>query len=130
MHAGEPIIDQWASWLAMDAPRRVSPATIREYCRHLARFASWIESTLGLPFLPEHVTAYRMEWYLAEIEGQIQQKQRKHATYNKAVAVLTSFGMWLVSAGYITETPARRLRTLPEQPTPIKHWIRMLSSRS
>jgi site-specific recombinase XerD len=120
MHAGEPIIDQWASWLAMDAPRRVSPATIREYCRHLARFASWIESTLGLPFLPEHVTAYRMERYLAEIEGQIQQKQRKHAMYNKAVAVLTSFGMWLVSAGYITETPARRLRTLPEQPTPIK----------
>jgi hypothetical protein len=37
MHPGDPIIDQWASWLALDAPRRVSPATIRECCRHPAR---------------------------------------------------------------------------------------------
>jgi integrase/recombinase XerC len=61
-----------------------------------------------------------MERYLAEIEGQIQHKQRKHASYNKIVAVLTSFGMWLIQAGYTTETPARRLHTLPEQPTPMK----------
>jgi hypothetical protein len=51
MHPGEPINDQWASWLAMDAPRRVSPATIREYCRHLARFASNLRDAPALELL-------------------------------------------------------------------------------
>src|SRR5688572_5897569 len=51
MHPGEPIIDHWASWLAMDVPRRVSPATIREYCRHLARFASDLRDALALELL-------------------------------------------------------------------------------
>jgi hypothetical protein len=51
MHPGEPIIDQWASWLATDAPRRVSQAIIREYCRHLARFASDLRDAPALELL-------------------------------------------------------------------------------
>lgn len=59
-----------------------------------------------------------VEHYLADFEAQAQRRQRAHATYNKVVAVLASFGAWLVAAGHSTETPARRLRTLPEQRVP------------
>lgn len=115
-----PFVEQWARWLATDAPRRLIPATIQEYRRHLLAFADWFETTLGIAFVPDQVTANRMERYLAELEVLVRSKQRRHATYNKGVAVLSSFGAWLVVAGYSSETPARRLRALPEQPRPVQ----------
>ena len=115
-----PLVDQWTHWLLTEAPRRLTPATIMEYRRHLLAFGNWLEGMVGIPFLADQITPYRMERYLAEIEVQIRQKQRAPATYNKAVAVLTSFGAWLVTAGYVMETPARRLHTLPEQPRPVQ----------
>ena len=115
-----PFVDQWTHWLATAAPRRLLPATIQEYRRHLLAFADWVETTLGIPCVPDQITANRMERYLAEIEVLVRSKQRRHATYNKAVAVLTSFGAWLVVAGYRRETPAHRLRTLPEQSRPVQ----------
>ena len=115
-----PLVDQWTAWLATDAPRRLTPATVREYRRHLTAFADWQQTTLGIPFCPDQITTYRMEHYLAELEAQVQRRERAHATYNKVVAVLASFGAWLVAAGHSTETPARRLRTLPEQARPVQ----------
>ena len=115
-----PLVDQWTAWLATDAPRRLTPATVRVYRRHLTAFAHWLETTLGIPFCPDQIIAYRMERYLAELEAQVQRRQRAHATYNKIVAVLASFGAWLVAAGHSTEPPVRRLRTLPEQPRPVQ----------
>lgn len=115
-----PFVDQWARWLATDAPRCLIPATIQEYRRHLLAFADWVETTLGTICVPDQITANRMERYLGELEVLVRSKQRRHATYNKGVAVLTSFGAWLVVAGYSSETPARRLRTLPEQSRPVQ----------
>lgn len=114
------MIDEWTTWLATDAPRRLTEATIREYRRDLEIFVQWLESTLGVRGTVEQVTSYRMERYLAEIEALVRHNQRKPATYNKAVAVLTSFGAWLVTAGHVTENPARRLGTLPEQPGSVR----------
>ncbi len=34
-------------------------------------FADWLETIVGIAFLPNHVTAYRMERGLAEIEAQM-----------------------------------------------------------
>ena len=114
------MIEQWSTWLATDAPRRLAPATIRDYQRQLERFVDWLATTLGHNATPEQTTSYRMERYLSELEGQVRQHQRKPASYNKAVAALTSFGSWLVTSNQTRENPARRLRMLPETPGPVR----------
>ena len=73
-----PFVDQWTRWLATDAPRRLIPATIQEYRRHLLGFADWVETTLGITFVPDQITANRMERYLAELEVLVRSKQRRH----------------------------------------------------
>jgi integrase/recombinase XerD len=114
------MLEQWSAWLATDAPRRLSPTTIRDYQRQLERFVTWLATTLGQSAAPEQMTLYRMERYLSELEGQVRRHQRKPASYNKAVAALLSFGAWLVASEQTRENPARRLRTVPEPPGPVR----------
>jgi hypothetical protein len=38
----DPFLDQWADWLATDAPRRLTPTTIAEYKRQVRAFARWM----------------------------------------------------------------------------------------
>jgi len=114
------MIDQWTNWLATDAPRRLSQTTIRDYQRQLERFVAWLTTTLGHSATPEQMTSYRMERYLSELEAQVRQHQRRPASYNKAVAALTSLGTWLVTTNQTRENPARRLRTLAESPGPVR----------
>jgi site-specific recombinase XerD len=113
-------LDQWTDWLATDAPRRLAPTTIEEYKRQVVAFARWMETTLDVPFTPECITPYRMDQYAATLEVQVQRKARKPATLNKAVAALASLGAWLVATGVCADTPARRLRSIVEQPGPPK----------
>jgi integrase/recombinase XerD len=114
------LIDQWSIWLATDAPRRLARATIHDYQRQVERFVTWLATTLGHSATPEQMTSYRMERFLSELEGQVRRHQRKPASYNKAVAALTSFGAWLVASNQTRENPARRLRTVPEPPGPVR----------
>ena len=86
----------------------------------LTAFKASLETTLAIRFWPDQITAYRMEHCQVEVEAQVRRRQRAHATYNNVVAVLASCGAWLVAAGHSKETPARRLRTLPEQPRPVQ----------
>jgi site-specific recombinase XerD len=109
-------LDQWTDWLATDAPRWLAPTTIEEYKRQVVAFARWMETTLDVPFSPECITSYRMDQYAATLEAHVQRKIRKPATLNKAVAALASLGAWLVATGICTDTPARRLRSIAEQP--------------
>jgi site-specific recombinase XerD len=114
----QSLIDRWTQWLATDAPRRLAPATIQEYQWQLVAFARWMETMLDVSFAPESITAYRMEQYVATLEAQVRSKARKSATLNKAVAALSSLGAWLVAEGACADTPARRLRSMSEQPGP------------
>lgn len=114
------LLDRWANWLATQAPRRLVPATIAAYQQQVVAFAQWLATTLDVPLLPESITAYRIERYIEKLEAQVMRKERKPATFNKTVAALSSFGAWLVKAGYCRETPTRRLRSMPEQPGPPK----------
>jgi site-specific recombinase XerD len=116
----QSLIDGWTQWLATDAPRRLAPATIQEYQRQVVAFARWMETMLDVSFLPESITAYRMEQYVATLEAQVRNKARKSATLNKAVAALSSLGAWLVEEGACADTPARRLRSMGEQIGPPK----------
>src|SRR5690242_20502610 len=113
-------LDQWTDWLATDAPRRLAPATIAEYKRQVVAFAHWMDAMLGVSFQPEYITAYRIEQYVATLELQVHRKTRKPATVNKAVAALSSLGAWLVEIGICATSPARRLRTIGDQPGPPK----------
>jgi len=114
------LMDRWTYWLATDAPRRLAPATVQEYQRQVVAFARWMETTLAVSFAPESVTSYRMDQYVATLEAQVTRKVRKPATHNKAVAALASLGAWLVASGACADTPARRLRSMGEQPGPPK----------
>jgi site-specific recombinase XerD len=120
LSSDQPFLDQWTDWLATDAPRRLAPATIGEYKRQLVAFARWMETTLAVAFAPESITSYRVEQYVATLEVQITRKVRKSATLNKAVAALASLGAWLVEEGVCAASPARRLRTIGDQPGPPK----------
>ena len=120
LSSDQPFLDQWTDWLATDAPRRLAPATIGEYKRQLVAFARWMETTLAVSFAPESITSYRVEQYVATLEVQITRKVRKPATLNKAVAALASLGAWLVETGVCAASPARRLRTIGDQPGPPK----------
>jgi integrase/recombinase XerC len=113
-------LDQWTDWLATDAPRRLAPATIAEYKRQVVAFAQWMDAMLGVSFHPEYITAYRIEQFVATLELQVHRKTRKPATVNKAVAALSSLGAWLVETGVCAASPARRLRTIGDQPGPPK----------
>lgn len=113
-------LDRWTGWLATDAPRRLAPTTIVEYKRQVVAFAWWMETTLGVACVPEAITAYRVEQYVATLERQVTQKTRKPATVNKAVAALAALGAWLVESGSCAATPARRLRSLREELGPPK----------
>jgi len=113
-------LDPWIRWLATDAPRRLASTTRQEYQRQVVAFAQWMETTLDVSFSAESPTSYRMEQYVATLESLVLRKMRKPATVNKAVAALSSLGTWLVTTGACSETPARRLRSIAEQPGPPK----------
>ena len=113
-------LDHWTDWLATDAPRRLAPTTVVEYKRQLVAFARWMETTLTVSFAPESITSYRIEQYVATLELQVRGRTRKPATVNKAVAALSSLGAWLVEMGICAASPARRLRTIGDQPGPPK----------
>ncbi len=114
------LIPAWIAWVTTDAPRRLAVATIQDYQRQVRAFARWMETTLEVAFTAESITPYRLEQYVASLEGQVFRKCRKPATVNKAVAALTLLGAWLVTTETCADTPARRLRTMEEQPGPPK----------
>lgn len=78
-------LDHWTDWLATEAPRRLAPATVVGYKRQVVAFAGWAVS-----FAPESITSYRIEQNVATLELQVTRKIRKPATFNKAVAALSS----------------------------------------
>ena len=116
----QPLIARWTTWLATAAPRRLSPATISEYRRQVRFVAEWLDATLDLGLTADSLTSYRINQYLARLESQVQRHERQPATYNKAVAALASFGQWLVATGQVSTNPAQGLRTITEQPGPMK----------
>jgi site-specific recombinase XerD len=116
--ATRSLLDHWTEWLSHDAPRRLTPATIREYRRHVISFAEWLERSLGVPFQPEGITPARVEQYAALLTLQVQHNERKIATYNKQVVALSRLGTWLFDSGLCAENPARRLRTMTQPPGP------------
>lgn len=124
------LIYEWGQWLADASPRRVTATTIADYQQHMRAFAQWMATELDQPFTPDAITPYRMERYAMAMETSIHRHQRRHATYNKLVTICRLFGTWLVEQGYSTTNPARRLRLLPEQPTPVRtlspHVIRRM----
>ncbi len=116
----DPPFGAWNTWVATDAPRRLRPTTIRDYQWQLERFTQWLVRTLDLPWTANAITAYRVETYARSLEHRVEQHDLAPATYNKTVAALTSFGDWLVVAGHAVDNPARRLRSLPEQPRAVR----------
>jgi site-specific recombinase XerD len=116
----QTLLDQWAAWLATDAPRRLAPASILEYRRQVAGFAAWLGTTLAVDLTAAAITPYRVTQYLRQLEGQVQRHERQPATYNKAVAAVTSFGTWLVVTGQAVINPVQGVRTIREQPGPVK----------
>ena len=97
----QTLSNRWTDWLATDAPRRLSPATISDYRRQLRFFAEWMDRTLS-------------------VESQVQRHERQPSTYNKAVAALASFGHWLLATDQVAINPVQGLRTIAEQPGPVK----------
>jgi site-specific recombinase XerD len=108
------LLDHWTEWLSHDVPRRLTPATIREYRRHVISFAEWLEQSVGVPFQPEDITSARVEQYAAMLTLQVQHNERKIATYNKQVVALSRLGTWLLDSGLCAENPARRLCTMSQ----------------
>jgi site-specific recombinase XerD len=120
MTSDQTLCDRWTHWLATDAHRRLVPATIAEYRRQVMFFAEWLEKTLEVGFTADSLTAYRVNQYFQHLESQVHRQQRQPATYNKAVAALTSFGTWLVVSGLVVVNPAQGVRTMREQLGPVK----------
>ena len=86
MTQSKPLVDQCTAWLVTDAPRRLAPATVLEYRRHLTAFEAWLETTLGILFCPDQITAYRMERYLAELEAQVRRLGHSSLTTTRRYA--------------------------------------------
>jgi site-specific recombinase XerD len=119
MTSDQTLLDRWTDWLTTDAPRRLVPATITEYRRQVCLFGGWLE-TLAVVLAADSITAYRVNQYLRHLESQVQRHERQPATYNKAIAALSSFGTWLAVTGQAAVNPAQSARTIREQPGPVK----------
>ncbi|HEY1012630.1 MAG TPA: tyrosine-type recombinase/integrase [Herpetosiphonaceae bacterium] len=117
------LLADWTTWLATDAPRRIRPTTVVSYRRQVTFFAAWLTDELGIELTPAAVTPMRLDSYLDDLRVGL---HRKPATVNLAVAALQSFGAWMVEAGHLPNSPARRLRAIPEQPQPPKALSRSL----
>lgn len=79
-----------------------------------------MDRTLSVELSADHTTPYRISQYLSSVESQVQRHERQPSTYNKAVAALASFGHWLLATDQVANNPAQGLRTIAEQPGPVK----------
>ncbi len=102
----------------IEAEKRLSPLTVRNYRRDLARFVAWCEMCCTppiLPFDPQQIEEMHLrEWLLHRVQHVERGKKRElsHNALNRELSTLKGFFSFLHEQGILHKNPARHLKRL------------------
>ena len=90
-----------------------SKNTVRAYIRDVEEFIQWFSETVG-EFSPEQITVVDVQEYKSYLYNV---KRNKPVSVNRKLSALESFCEFLVSAGYLKENPAAKVKKIKYQKT-------------
>lgn len=90
-----------------------SQNTVRAYIRDVEEFIQWFSETVG-EFSPEQITVVDVQEYKSYLYNV---KRNKPVSVNRKLSALESFCEFLVSAGYLKENPAAKVKKIKYQKT-------------
>lgn len=90
-----------------------SQNTVRAYIRDVEEFIQWFSETVG-EFSPMQITVVDVQEYKSYLYNV---KRNKPVSVNRKLSALESFCEFLVSAGYLKENPAAKVKKIKYQKT-------------
>lgn len=117
-----PFSEQFLSY--MEAQKRCSPLTLRNYTRDIELFEEWLDREYGCEFSlstagAEHVRGWMMDRLKPKRKGD---KAISAASMNRALATLRSMYKWGEGRGLVERNPMRSIPALKSD-MPLPHFI-------
>jgi integrase/recombinase XerC len=111
------LIDSFVTYL--EAERRYSPGTVRNYTRDIAEFIAWLGLERPGEFDPGLVSSDDIRGWIVSLSDE---RRLSPASINRGVSSLRSFFRWLRATGVIDRDPFVKIRTL-RTPKRLPVWI-------